>query len=373
MQDSASAAWCYAAAQLPFLERIELPTRWGRNLGMTLHQGPVSLCAACLQSKQCRSSRQPLSMVLDFKCCSQLAVIRLIELCPAVRPVRGKLTFGKPRRLTPTEWSSGRASRTILQVMPRICKPRPRICADQTMPRLPGQTMRVRCLFNGPPSFGQARLGFQCHGLMDRTLDSASIRMSVCLCWASRLWYEGLLPRKLVCCLDIYSSIILVSVHLPPHDCMRGTGCLYPFKDGGHWNAPADISIATLQALPSHCAMKLSLWSGKSMLCRIPCCCYKVLSLPGPKSGGDTICCWRCNSHVGLPNKIHWCSAESVADVRVEERAGLSSEAVVKFVVWFPNAKPTGRGATEPARPTMRYPSCGRSLTHSFFNCKHVF
>ena len=136
-------------------------------------------------------------------------------------------------------------------------------------------------------------------------------------------------------------------------------------------------SFVTVQEMPSplscHCAMTLSLWSGKSMLYWIPCCCYKVLSLPGPKSGGDTICCWRCNSHVGLPDKLHWCSAESVADVRVEERAGLSSEAVVKFLVWFPNAKPTGRGATEPTRPAMCSPSCGRSLTHSFFNCKHVF
>ena len=375
-QDSASVAWRHLGPQLTFLRKVTRPacrvhpTRWGRAPVETLRQGHASHHDISLQYDKRRSARQPLSMVLDFKRCSQLAVIRPIELCSAVRSVRGKLTFGRPRRLTPTEWSSGRTSRTILQVMPWICEPR--ICADPTMPRLPSQTMRVRRLFHGPPSFGQAHLGFRCHGLMDRTLDSAFIHMNVCLCRASRLWYKGLLPRKLVRCFDIRSLTILTSVHLPPHECMHGTGCLSPFKDGGHWNAPADVSTIKLQALSCHCAMTLSLWSGKSMLYWIPCC-YKVLSLPGPKSGGDTICCWRCNSLVGLPNKLHWCSAESVADVRVEERAGLSSEAVVKFLVRFPNAKPTGRGATEPTRPAMCSPSCGRSLTHSFLTASMCF
>ena len=209
MQDSASVAWRHPGPQLTLLRKVTRPacrvhpTRWGRAPAKTLRQGHASHHEICLQYNKCRSARQPLSMVLDFKCCSQLAVIRFIELCPAVRSARGKLTFGRPRRLTPTEWSSGRTSRTILQVMPWICEPR--ICADPTMPRLPGQTMRVRCLFNGAPSFGQAHLGFRCHGLMDRTLDSTSIHMSVCLCRASRLWYQGILPRKLVCCFDIRS------------------------------------------------------------------------------------------------------------------------------------------------------------------------
>ena len=376
MQDSASVAWRHIGPQLTLLRKVTRPacrvhpTGWERAPVETLRQGQASRHDIRLQYDKCRSDRQPLSMVLDSKCCPQFAVIRLLENCSAVRSVQEKLTFGRPRRLTPPAWSSGRTSRTILQVAHRICEPR--FCADPITPRLPRQTMRVRCLFNRPPSSGRARLGSRCHELLDKTLDSAFIHTNVCLYRASRLWCKGL-PKKLVCCFDIRSLTILISVHLPPHDCMHGTGCLSPLKDGGHWNAPADVSTVKLQALSCYCAMTLSLWSGKSMLYWIPCCCYKVSSLPGPKSGGDIICCWRCNSHVGLLNKLYWCSAESVADVRVEERAGLSSEAVVTFLVWFPDAKPTGRGATEPTRPAMCSLSCGRSLTHGFLTASMYF
>ena len=343
MPDSASAVGDFDASAMTQLERMMFyalrarTTRWERPPGTTFCQGSISSGGVVSQCIRCRSSRQPLSMVLDFKHCSQYIGARLAGNDQHVCLVKGRLISGRPRRQILIEWSFGGAHWTALLA------PRP---SHANQVHHPSWSWTLMPWTNGwwcatPPPGWHLRRSVQ-RGLLslalERLLTDDHIRVDACLC--------------------------SLQVGGRWHACTTG-GNVLPNSNIHMW-VQWQVKLAEV----ANCSFRRYL---HCLLHGISRSHYEIMSLPGPKSGGDTMRCWTHCLCVGLLAHLHLRLETCVADVRVGERAGLSSEAVERFFVWLPNAKPAGRGAVEPIRLEWRCcTTYGRPLTHNFIACLYL-